>query len=81
MANDLAFDQIDDVFRDVGGVIGNSFDVPRRGKQTQRGFDELRIALHHLHEFDDDFAIEFIEHKLRGSTWGKMVCQLVFLEG
>ena len=28
-----------------------------------------------------NFAIEFIEHKLRGSTWGKMVCQLVFLEG
>src|SRR5262245_24452328 len=48
VADDFPFDKVNHVFGNIGGVVGNPFDVPRRRKQLQRRLDQLGGSFHHL---------------------------------
>ena len=41
VTDDGAFDEVDDVLGDVGGVVGNAFDVSRGGEKLNGRFDEV----------------------------------------
>ena len=45
MTNDLAFNQVDHVLRDVGGEVGNPFEMPRGGQEMHGAFSRVIPAL------------------------------------
>ena len=46
---DGAFDEIDDIFSNVGCVVGNPFEVVGCREQVECGFNAVRLRPHALH--------------------------------
>jgi len=64
VADDAAFDHVDDVFGDVGGVVGDAFEVARNAEQVNEALDSFRpgedaLLDHVIHVFVQgvDFVI------------------------
>lgn len=61
MADDLTLDHIDDVFGNVGGEIGDAFQVPRCGEEQEIGLDESRILADLVLGLCDDLEVVVID--------------------
>src|SRR6266545_178838 len=57
MADDLALDEIDNVLRDVRGVVRDALQVPSRREQRQALLDHLWRRLHGPDQFGDDRVV------------------------
>jgi len=76
MPDDGPFDEVDDILGDIGGMIGDSFDVSGGREQLDGGFDQGRIGSHEIDEVVDDFAVEFIDVVIAGADFaGKVAVQ------
>src|SRR6185437_5086082 len=57
MADDFAFDEIDHVLGDVGGVIGDALQLADGREERHERRHQLRGLLHVANQFRDNFAI------------------------
>ena len=51
MAHDVSLHQVDDVFGDVRGVVGNPFQVATDREVAQEAFDVVRVSADGGREF------------------------------
>lgn len=61
MADVARFDDEDDVFGDVGGVIANALEVPRNQDEIDRRLDGVRVAEDIGQQLSEDLILERIE--------------------
>ncbi len=61
MADDLALDQVDDVLGDVGGVVGDPFQVADGAEQGQARLDVRRRPPHRPDDLGDDVGVEAVD--------------------
>ena len=61
MTHDFPFDEINDIFRDIGGMIGDTFEVFRYGTDFGRAADGLSILYHKGECLAEDLRIELID--------------------
>src|SRR5262245_45852579 len=57
MADDLSFHEVDDIFRNVGRMIGDALQVTRGREKLQTGVHILRRLFHELAYEVDDLAV------------------------
>ena len=57
-----AFGQIDDIFRDIRGMIGYPLQIMRREHQAYALRHALGVVLHKTGEFFERRVLEFIHH-------------------
>src|SRR4051794_32980742 len=61
MANDLSLDKINDILRNIGRMIGDALEVPRRRKQRQPCLDESGFVGHRRDQVVNDLAVVSID--------------------
>ena len=55
--DDFSLDQIDHVFGDIRGVVGDAFDLPRGREHVNGWLDQVGTTLHETGQFVDDLAV------------------------
>lgn len=61
MSHDFSRDDVDHVFSDVLGKVGDPLDVASSGEAVECRLNEFRATLHNLCQFVDRFAVESID--------------------
>ena len=61
VAGDFAVDQVNDVLGNVGGMVGNPFDVARGGVKVKGGVDVRGICLYEIVQIGNQLAVEIID--------------------
>ena len=71
MSHDFTRDDVDHVFSDVLGKVGDPLDVTGGGEAVECRFNEFRATLHDLCQFIDCFAIESIDSNVETDDFSR----------